>query len=166
MIADQAILEDSTLMVPFTISDWETPADQLTVSAFASNTNLLPSAALVLGGAGASRTLTLTPSTNSSGVTTITVQVSDGSTNATRSFQLMVTAVNLPPTLAQVGVAGGSMFSLNLQGEAGKVYTIEASTNLVQWVAFRTVTNVGSSVVIDLEDVRTNSQRFFRARIP
>ncbi|HVU08627.1 MAG TPA: hypothetical protein VHG89_08815 [Verrucomicrobiae bacterium] len=73
--------------ISFTVSDAEN--DPLTVTETSSNPSLIPSGA-GLGGSGASRTITLTPVTDQTGVSTITLSVSDGfSTNST-SFVVSV----------------------------------------------------------------------------
>ena len=68
-----------------------------------SNTTLVPTANIVFGGSGASRTVTVTPAANQSGTATITVTVTDGSAarRATR-FVLTVTAVNDAPTITDI----------------------------------------------------------------
>ena len=45
-----------------------------------SNSTLVPTGNLVLGGSGANRTLTITPAANQNGTATITVEVTDGAT--------------------------------------------------------------------------------------
>ena len=49
----------------FTVGDVETAAASLTVSGTSSNTTLVPNANIVFGGSGASRTVTITPATDS-----------------------------------------------------------------------------------------------------
>jgi hypothetical protein len=68
--------------VTVTVSDLETPADALIVTAVGApspgqNTNLLDAAGIVLGGAGAERTLTLTPKPAERGVYRVLVTVTD-----------------------------------------------------------------------------------------
>src|SRR6185295_10272336 len=61
-VADQTTPEDTpTGPLAFTVTDTETPAASLTVTAVSSNSALVPAANLALGGGGASRTLTVTP---------------------------------------------------------------------------------------------------------
>ena len=80
----------STGAIPFTIGDAETAAGSLTVTRASSNTTLVPLANVVLGGSGASRTVTVTPAANQTGTATITLTVSDGSLNASDTFVLTV----------------------------------------------------------------------------
>jgi hypothetical protein len=51
---------------------------------------LVPDANIVLGGSGASRTVTVTPASNQSGSATITLTVSDGTASSTDTFVLTV----------------------------------------------------------------------------
>jgi len=102
---DQAVDEDGvTPAIAFTIGDAQTPASSLALTVTSSNTALVPntSAALALGGSGASRTLTVTPLSNQSGTATITLVVSDGGLSASRSFLLTVVPVNDAPVLSGV----------------------------------------------------------------
>ncbi|HWD18424.1 MAG TPA: hypothetical protein VHB20_04030, partial [Verrucomicrobiae bacterium] len=83
----------------FSISDIETAASALTVTATSSNTTVVPNGNLVLTGTTTNRTLSVTQATNENGVTLISVVVTDGGgAKATNSFLLTVRAVNQPPT--------------------------------------------------------------------
>src|SRR5207237_800929 len=98
-IVNQTVNEDTaTAALAFTIGDVETPAAALTVTTTSSNLTLVPTASIVLGGAAASRTVTVTPAANQSGTATITVTVkdADGGT-ASDSFVLTVNPVNDAP---------------------------------------------------------------------
>ncbi|HUL51336.1 MAG TPA: tandem-95 repeat protein, partial [Candidatus Nitrosotalea sp.] len=91
-IADQTIGADSsTAPLTFTIGDVETPAASLILSLNSSDTTVVPLNNIVLGGSGASRTVTVTPAAGQSGNVLITVRVSDGSLIASSSFVLTVT---------------------------------------------------------------------------
>lgn len=102
-IGNQTIQEDTpTAALPFTLSDPDTPAGSLTVTATSSNTTLVPNANIALFGDGVSRTVTVTPATNQTGTTTITLTVSDGTATATTSFQVTVTPVNDEPAISAI----------------------------------------------------------------
>ena len=103
-IANQSTLEDTaTNALPFTIDDVETAAASLTVSASSNNQTLIPNANIVLGGSGASRTVTVMPTANQSGgPVTITVLVSDGTLTASDTFSVMVNAVNDAPAITPI----------------------------------------------------------------
>lgn len=103
-IGNQTFNEDGVLgPISFTVSDGDTPLAALTLSATSTNTALISTGNIVFGGAGASRTVTLTPSPNTSGTSLITVSVSDGSSSpASTSFLVTVNPVNDPPTLSPI----------------------------------------------------------------
>lgn len=74
--------------IHFTVSDAE--GDVLTLTKTSSNPALIPDANVVTSGSGASRTVTLTPLANQTGVSTITISVADGYNTNTASFVLSV----------------------------------------------------------------------------
>jgi hypothetical protein len=76
--------------IPFTVSDLESAAGDLEVSASSSNPNVIPESGLAFGGAGANRILTISPAAGQSGNAVITVTVSDLLLSASRSFNVMV----------------------------------------------------------------------------
>lgn len=78
--------------VGFAVSDPETPADSLTVSAASANPALVPNDAqhLSLAGSGTNRTISLFPAAGQLGVAPITITVSDGTNVASSTFVLMV----------------------------------------------------------------------------
>ncbi len=103
-IGDRVTQEDTPAgPIAFTVDDVETAAAALTLTRTSSNTTVLPLANVVLGGSGASRTVTLTPAANRSGSSTVIITVSDGAASAPTSFTLTVTAVNDAPTLTAIG---------------------------------------------------------------
>jgi glucose/arabinose dehydrogenase len=102
-ISNQAIAEDgSTGPIGFTVGDVETAASSLVVSTSSSNPALVPNASIILGGSGASRTVTATPLANQSGTAIITVIVSDGALTASDTFTLTVNAVNDTPMISNI----------------------------------------------------------------
>jgi hypothetical protein len=114
-LANQTINETShTGALAFTVGDVETAAASLTVSGSSSNTALVPNAAIVFGGSGANRTVTVTPAANQSGTATITITVSDGALAASTTFVLSVNSAAGVPSPWQskdIGaplVAGGA----------------------------------------------------------
>jgi hypothetical protein len=92
----------SSPAIAFTIADVETSATSLTVTRASSNTTLLPTNNIVLGGSGANRTVTLTPAANRTGTATVTITVSDGSLTANSAFTLTVNAQNSAPTITSI----------------------------------------------------------------
>lgn len=89
--------------ITFTIGDVETNADALTVTVASSDQALVRDSDIVLGGSGASRTISLTPAPNASGgPATITLTVSDGTRTTQESFDLTITPVNDAPTISTI----------------------------------------------------------------
>ncbi len=103
-IANQTITAGgNTGALAFTIGDAETAAASLTVSRASSNTTLVPTANIVLGGSGSSRTVTVTPASGQTGTATITVTVTDGGgLTASDTFTLTVnTGGGVVPVLVE-----------------------------------------------------------------
>lgn len=102
-ITDQIIPEDSqTGQLAFTIGDTETPAVMLTLTPTSSNLSLVPNSQVLLGGTGSLRNVNVIPIINQVGQTTITLEVSDGSLSSLTSFNVMVTALDDPPTITPI----------------------------------------------------------------
>ena len=90
-IADQITRINTPLgPIPFTIGDAETPANALNLSVYSSNSSLLSETNIGLGGSGPNRTLTLTPTLDQTGTTTIAITVSDTLLNTVEQFNLIV----------------------------------------------------------------------------
>lgn len=91
-IPNQTTSENTaTAPIPFSIGSASNPSSVLRVNASSSNTTLVPDQNIALLGTGTSRTITITPATNQSGTTIITLNVSDGTSTANTSFTLTVT---------------------------------------------------------------------------
>jgi hypothetical protein len=100
-IADQNGYMDQALgPVAFTIGDGQTPAANLTVSAVSSAESVVPSANIVLGGSGASRTVSMTPAVGQTGSAQITITVSDGTNSAQSSFNVNFVPLTVMQTSA------------------------------------------------------------------
>jgi alpha-tubulin suppressor-like RCC1 family protein len=81
----------ATRSVAFTIGDNESDVSNLILSAASSNTNLVPTQNIVLGGTGSNRTVTVTPAANLQSNVNITISVQDEQgAKANSSFQLRV----------------------------------------------------------------------------
>ncbi len=76
--------------VGFTVSDDETAPQHLALAANSSDTGLVRQAAIVFGGSGANRTVTVTPVSNRLGSAVITLTVSDGTRAANDAFTVTV----------------------------------------------------------------------------
>ena len=95
---DVKVSEDTaTGALAFTVGDTETLAGNLTVTASSSDQGIVANSGILLGGAGASRTVTITPVTDASGPTTITITVQDGDGGSTSESFTLTVAVNDQP---------------------------------------------------------------------
>ena len=102
-VGNQTVNEDTaTGAIPFTVADDFTAAASLTLAKSSANTALVPSANIVFGGSGASRTVTVTPAANMNGTATITLTASEGALTASDTFVFTVTAVNDAPTISNI----------------------------------------------------------------
>jgi hypothetical protein len=102
-IADRTVAEDtSTGPIQFTLRDADTALDKLILSASSSDQSLVPDTAIAFAGAGANRTVTVTPGQDQFGTVRITVTVTDGISKAADTFTLTVTAVNDRPTISNI----------------------------------------------------------------
>ncbi len=99
--------DQNTGVRSFTVSDVETAAGSLSVTAASSNTALVPNSNIVLAGSGSTRTIKVTPLPKRSGSATITVRVSDGQKTSSRSFTLKVNDVPARFTLAPATSSNG-----------------------------------------------------------
>jgi hypothetical protein len=114
--------------VSFVVSDQESDPASLIVSASSFNQLLLPDSGIVLGGSGASRTVTLRPAART-GYATIALTVTDGRLSTRSSFMLTVNAgVPLTDQLL-LEKEGEGTISPDLNGQqlqVGKNYTVAA----------------------------------------
>jgi hypothetical protein len=77
-LADQSLPQDtSTPVLSFQVSDADSGADSVTVTATSSDTAIIPAEGIVLGGSGADRTLQITPAPEVFGDATITIRAAD-----------------------------------------------------------------------------------------
>ena len=140
-LADQVIPEDGTTgALPFTVSDVETAAGSLTVTAASSNTTIIPNGNLTLVDLGGGNwTIAATPALNQNGgPVTITVTVSDGTTTTNETFDVTVSPVNDAPTVTALadqvipedGTTGALPFTVSdVETAAGSLTVTAASSN-------------------------------------
>ena len=111
-ITDRTILANtSTDAIPFTLSDVDHPLTAVNLLVTSSNTTLVPTDAIVLGGADAARTVTVTPAARQTGTATITIYATDGAAMSSRSFTL---TVEQPRTYYLAEGATGEFFDLDI----------------------------------------------------
>jgi hypothetical protein len=155
-IANRSIYAGGTTgVIPFSIGDVETPAESLVVTVSSSNTTLAPVSGVSLAGAGAARTISVTPASGRTGSATITVTVSDGQLTGSDSFVLTVNSAGTGPSIAvqpqPAAIAPGSALTLSVSASAADAVTY-------QWYFNDTLINgaTGSSYTIPLAQ-RTNA---------
>ena len=102
-------VNQSTAPLPFTVSDAETPAANLMVTAVSMGTTLVPNGNIDLGGSGANRVVTVTPAPGQTGSAMIKISVNDGTNAMTTSFTLTVqqAVTNTPPTISTISDQNG-----------------------------------------------------------
>jgi hypothetical protein len=146
-IAGQSIFMNSSAgPIDFRISDPETPANELTLSASSSNSSLVHSGGLVFGGSGSERTLTVIPARDQAGVAMITVTVSDGQSSAQRQFQLVVIQQNSDRALT-IDIDPSGACVLRFTGPVGGAYTVQASVDLQNWTTLSSGVAASSSPI-------------------
>ena len=134
--------------ISFTIGDADTDVSLLTLSKASSNTTLVPTANIVFGGSGASRTVTVTPAAGQSGTATITVTVSDGTLTASDTFVL---TVNQPPDITVEQSRGWDSATNNVYSNS--FVGLNGGYGYSNWTTTRTGTLAGS--YIETNGVRT-----------
>lgn len=88
--AQSTTRDTPTSALPFTLSDDIGKDPSYVVTASSSNPDLVPDANIALSGTGANRSVTVTPSPDSLGTATITLNVSNGTLTSASSFELSV----------------------------------------------------------------------------
>jgi hypothetical protein len=102
-VPDKRVAEHAVLgPVSFRVSDLETAADELIVTATSSDQAKVPNANIVLAGTGEQRSFTITPLAQQSGPVTITLKVSDGELSATDTFVLTLASTDDEPTISAI----------------------------------------------------------------
>jgi hypothetical protein len=132
------------------------------IVATSSNPSLLPNANLIVTGTGPTATLNATPVSSQAGSATITVTVTDTGVSVSTSFQVTIVPAVLKFTGGSVLPKGGG-FQINLQGANNTTYTVEASTNLHNWVILGAAsqTGPGAYTFIDSNSIGFKS-RYYR----
>jgi uncharacterized repeat protein (TIGR01451 family) len=134
----------STAAVGFSVGDAETPPGSLTLSAASSNSALCPVSNIIFGGSGGGRTVSLTPASNASGTSQITVFVSDGNAVASATFQFSVHPLNHAPVLAPI--ADQTVMELTLLLITNQVTDPDLPANIL---TFRLETNAPPGALIN-----------------
>jgi len=140
-ISDRRIaINGTTGSISFNIGDAQTSASSLTLIKNVSNTSLIPLANVVLGGSGGNRTVTVRPSANRTGWSTVWIKVSDGQLQTYTSFVVEV-AASLTATQVASSSAPTASFSQSTLASASVDSSPEES------LQFEHMTLVGDSEV-------------------
>lgn len=108
LISDQTADEDSSKEISFTVDDPDNDLTELTVSAVADNSGLVPSSGVKFTGSGSIRKLIITPAKDQSGQAEITVTVRDpNNAVAQERFFLTVNEKNDPPIVSKISSQQG-----------------------------------------------------------
>lgn len=101
LVPNQTMDEDTVIAaIPFTVSDAETPAGDLSVTAASSNETLLPVENITFEGEGGDRMVRLQPAGDQNGTALVTLTVKDGTLTTSTTFIVTVSAVNDAPTIS------------------------------------------------------------------
>ncbi|MBF0452311.1 MAG: tandem-95 repeat protein, partial [Candidatus Magnetomorum sp.] len=141
-IADQTIAEDAqSHVISFTITDMETNASDLTLTAIISDSTKVDPSNMVFSGTDQNRILTITPTANANGTSGITIIVTDAyGLTATQSFNLTITAVNDIPEISTINsqnMSEGTSIDLTLtitdiEGDALSITVVSMDQSLIQ----------------------------------
>lgn len=106
--SQQTASDTATATITFTVSDKETPVENLVVTATSSNPSLVPDANILMGGTGHERLITAMPAEGVTGKAVIALAVTDGDLTTRIRFPIKVkrpkrNPESVPPTLGELG---------------------------------------------------------------
>lgn len=134
-IAAQSLKTDSSLVVNYNIADVDNILNcSSSVTVTSGTVGVLPVADIVKGGIAPNCSLTITPSLNAAGVSSVSVTVSDGVLTANSSFNVTlinVSSVTVNPSSLSLAVSGASQLSAtaNYSDATSAVITTSAGAN-------------------------------------
>jgi hypothetical protein len=150
--------------IPFTISDAETPPDQLALSFKSDNETLISTNGISSNGSGADRTLALSPNPAVAGSATITVTVNDGTNTATSAFQLTVQPASRPQMVMQEPEISGNSIILRWNSVPGHTYQLQYATDLTiaNWQDLGQPLTANDTMASAVDTPGTDLVRFYR----
>jgi hypothetical protein len=154
-IANRTILAGRTLSITNVASDPDSPPQILSFSLLSP-----PFGATINPSNGI---FTWRPAIAQTGPNLLNVIVSDNGSVSLRATQSFAVTVNRPiqPGLSNASVASGK-FGITISGDTGPDYTVQASSNLLNWSPILT-TNPQTTPFLFLDPAATNyNQRFYR----
>ena len=93
-VSHQDTNENMPKTIPFSVTDPDTPFDQLQITALSGNPAVVPASGIVFKGDARGCTLTVRPAAHNYGRTKITITASDGHSQATETFEFVVNPIN------------------------------------------------------------------------
>jgi hypothetical protein len=158
-ISDQTAIVNSTVTIRLNVSDIDTDISQLTFTGTTTNSDLVNSIRFNNDGTNVTATITLVP--GATGTAPITIAAHDGTNTVSQSFTLTVNRSLNPARL--VATRSGTDLNINVTGDAGASYVIEATTDFVTWTVLGEVT-IDSDGSTDIQVPIFKPYQFFRAR--
>ena len=159
----QTTNEDTTKTITINVSDVDN--DTISLTAKSSNTALIPDANITITGSGDTRTITLVPTANNSGVSDITLTIGDGTVNVDYQFELTVVSVNDLPTAQDTTVSTDEDHSVTFSVTSliGDIETSVANLHIVALSApsHGTVTTDGSGSITYKPNANWNGTETF-----
>ncbi|MDA7916363.1 DUF11 domain-containing protein, partial [Verrucomicrobia bacterium] len=114
--------------------------------------------------AGSSKTWTLTLSPQAVGTLNDTITVSSSVTDSSSADN--TTNVDIDVVSAMMGQSAamnGGQFMFQVQGQIGRVYVIEASSNLTDWSPISTNLSLSEAIMVIDDKASGSKERFYRA---
>lgn len=158
--------------VEFTVSDADTPSDQLVIQTHCNNPVLVPVVAVT--GSGATRKLILAPDPNQSGSAAVTVRISDDSSTVMRTFAVTVTPNQDLPTassivLTNAHIVSEEVWQFQIAGprNGSGSYTVQYRLDLSPtntWIDATNVTPLGNGVFQVDHNLPQTGSGFYRIR--
>lgn len=154
---------------PFTISDSELPASQLSVRGVSADQTIIPDANIQFGGSDGNRTVKIIPVSGITGTARITVVVSDGALEGMQSFNVNVEAALAidHPILRSVSYDAGEC-TLRFTGTPGSQCRVDASSDAATWSTLGqvTVNATGDGQFIDTRTTTSTSKIYRLVALP
>jgi len=142
VISNQATLVNTpTTPIGFTVSDVETAASNILVTAASGTPGVVAVTNIVFSGGGSNRFVTITPTTNQTGIVTITLTAAYGGVSASTAFELEIaTTSQRPPAPTFISVTGVGTVTPQLDPDSmvtNESYTVTAvpgpGQQFLQW---------------------------------
>lgn len=152
VVATSSTLEDTPVVINFSIADVDSPVECAAVTATSNNQNAVENPAIVISGSAPNCVATVTPKQDASGVATITLSVFDGELSSAANSVLTITAVNDAPTISDSADLSG------LENEAAVVnFTIADVDSTLTCAGSVSATSSNQSVIANAGIVITGT---------